>query len=147
MTEEQQQAKCVIYFNNQYPHFRGRLFRTENQTNKNKTAIGLVKGVSDLQFVLSDGRLVPLENKVNYTRHDVLHLERQLIWLSDIKKLSGLAFFFFSYEHFKMIIDLLVRHENTYQLLQNESDITIEYINKLISDNYEKKTVKLNFSF
>ncbi len=147
MTEEQQQSRCVIYFNNQYPHLRGRLFRTENQTNKNKTSLGLIKGVSDLQFVLNDGRLVPLENKVNYTRHDVLHLERQLLWMSDIKKLSGLAFFIFSYEHFKMIIDLLVRHENTYTMLQNESDITLGYINKLKSDNYEKKTVKLNFSF
>lgn len=134
MTEDQLQQKCFLYFHNKYKNLRGRLFRTENKTTVNAKGLGLVKGVSDLQYVLPNGKIVPVELKVNGSRHKVKHLEEQLEWVSDIAKCSGLGFFCFSFDHFKQVIDSLVRFDMCETWLHIESISTIEAIRNIISD-------------
>lgn len=147
MSEDQLQQQCVVYFNNTYKEYRGRLFRTENKTNRNAKGLGLVRGVSDLQFVNDEGRIIPLECKVNGSRHEVLHLAEQLYWSEKIKELSGLAFFFFSFNQFKEIVDKLIDYNNNELWLLTESKMTMDYIHSKVNGavKMNAKTVILNY--
>lgn len=146
-TEAQLQQACVMYFNNTYKHLRGRLFRTENKTTVNAKGLGLVKGVSDLQFILHNGKICPIELKLNGTRHKTKHIEAQFNWIEGIKKLSGIAFFCYSFEHFKEIIDKLVHFNQNQISLEFESEKSISYIQKVLSEAYLKgsDSVLINF--
>jgi hypothetical protein len=138
MNEDQQQQQSVLYFNNKYKHLRGRLFRTENKTTSNAKGLGLVKGVADLQFILDNGCIAPIELKAYGSRHKVKHLQHQLDWLKQVKKLSGHAYFCFSVDEFKELIDRLVFYKENELWLLTESVVTIEHIEKLINKANEK---------
>ncbi len=147
MNEDQLQQQCILYFNNKYKHLRGRLFRTENKTTTNSKGLGLIKGVSDLQFILSDGRIAPIELKVYGSRHKVSHLQQQLDWLKQIKKLSAHAYFCFSTDEFKELIDRLVYPIGNEIWLLTESNITISHVENLIEKANEKgiESVKIEY--
>lgn len=63
------QSEIVVDFNHNYPAFRGRLIAINNNSvNAIKGAIntraGVKKGVSDLCFLLPDGKVIWIELKV-----------------------------------------------------------------------------------
>lgn len=69
-SESQLQAKCYQWFHNTYPEQRKRLFMIHNnpanrvQGNRLR-AMGMVKGVADMEYLTSDGRPVFIEFKID----------------------------------------------------------------------------------
>lgn len=63
------QSECYIWFHNTYPEHRGRLYCVNNNSENaikgalNK-AIGVIKGVSDMHFILPEGRILFIEMKL-----------------------------------------------------------------------------------
>lgn len=62
------QSECYIWFHNTYPEHRGRLYAINNNSHNaikgsfNK-AMGVVSGVSDMHFILPEGRILFIEMK------------------------------------------------------------------------------------
>lgn len=70
MTEQQLQAKCFLWFWNEFPSERGMLFHVDNNSanrivGNQKRSLGVVKGVADFIFFLRDGRSVCIEMKID----------------------------------------------------------------------------------
>lgn len=68
MTEEQLQAKCFLWFWNNYPHERRMVFHVNNNSanaiqGNNKRSQGVTKGVSDFIMILN-GIVVFVEMKL-----------------------------------------------------------------------------------
>jgi hypothetical protein len=144
MTEDQLQQKCVLWFHKEYKSERGMLFRTENKTNRNKKGLGLIKGVSDLNYCSKWGHLIPIEIKVNGSSHKTEHLKNQYDWCKSVQERSGLAFFVFSFEHFMQVMNSLMDHRFNAGFLALESADTLNYIKNLVGMS-STESVKLDY--
>ena len=83
------QSECYIWFHNTYPEHRGRLYAINNNSQNaikgsfNK-AMGVVKGVADMHFILPAGRIAFLEFKAPGGKQS----PDQIKWQETVEKLG-----------------------------------------------------------
>lgn len=92
-TEARLQETCYIWFHNNYPHFRGLLFRIKNEgTNKisgaRDKALGVVPGVADMCLLVPGKSAVFIELKTAEGRQSY----QQKTWQNTIE-LAGFKYF------------------------------------------------------
>jgi hypothetical protein len=108
MTETYLQYQCFTAFTHKYhPEQYGRLISTFQNSNtgrqgKQKKAIGLVAGVSDMLYFPPFGGTIPIEIKVKGTRHDKAHVIHQCEWIISV---HGSGYFALSVDGFMACID------------------------------------------
>jgi hypothetical protein len=84
------QSKIVLDFSQKRPNERGKLFATFSETKNGTegaimTALGLVRGLSDLMYV-DNGELVGIECKAPISSHLCSHILEQCNWLLTVPK-------------------------------------------------------------
>jgi len=131
------QASIVKWFGETYPLDRGRFFSYfANPESKLQGGVmlsmGLVKGISDMLYVDSNGFLHGYECKSLGTYHDVSHLKHQAEWLLSIPKTG---YFVDSLDMFKDIMTNGGKGISPNRVLKNLKDVKT----KTISWNEAKK--------
>lgn len=83
------QSECYIWFHNTYPEHRGRLYAINNNSQNaikgsfNK-AMGVVKGVADMHFIMPKGRIAFLEFKAPGGKQS----DAQWKWMKKVESLG-----------------------------------------------------------
>ena len=82
--EHKLQSQCVLWFSQQFPERRGKLWANFSEQSameaSQKLSLGLVKALPDLMY-LEWGELIGVELKAQGSRHNVKHLREQCQWL------------------------------------------------------------------
>lgn len=103
-SEAKLQAKCVLWYRNEWYKNPRNLWATMNEGRdvNTKRSLGMMEGVSDLLYFdpISE-KLVAIEMKLEGTSHSVPHLIRQAKWIIDVPRIGG---FCDSFEMFQSII-------------------------------------------
>lgn len=138
MSEQRLQSDIVRKFSELYPNRKGQLFHVSNERNNSKQAfiaqsIGIVPGVSDLiYFEYRLGiELKGIELKELNSRHKVDHVKVQLSWAKTLEECGG------EWSLCRTVDEAI----NFIKGEQNQG-LTIEEVEKMISENGNKKTIK-----
>jgi hypothetical protein len=145
MTEDRLQYECVKWFYNTFPNHRGMLFEINNKTVRGayRKGLGLVRGASDLMFLHPKGFVVPIELKVESSRHELAHLIRQYNWLEQTRLRGGVPFICTKLEDFIEIIDLCITFEHKERLTHLSRASMDRIKNIILNTPKEQKTVKI----
>lgn len=109
MTELQLQAACTQWFWNQYPNERQMLHNNDNNSHNSiegarKKAIGVVKGVSDLELILPGGNVVFIELKLPGEKQK----PEQITFEQKVRERGHLYVIIFSFVEFQEFIKTLI---------------------------------------
>ncbi len=104
-TEERMQADCFKWFDNEFPEER-RMLHCNNNNSSNKLegnkakAVGVIRGVADLELVCWGGRTIYIELKLpNKTQS-----EEQIDFMDKVRARGHMYIIIYSFEDFKLFI-------------------------------------------
>ena len=103
--EAKLQARCFLWHWNEYPEDRRMLFHIDNNSynriiGAQKKALGVVRGPSDLCYVIDAGHVVWLECKFG----DGVQSEEQKEWERKVTQRGHIYILFRTFEEFQKII-------------------------------------------
>jgi hypothetical protein len=113
-----------MWFSQQYPQHRGLLFEVNNDSysakhGTNRTAMGRVKGVSDLMLIEPiAATTIGIELKAPESRHDKNHIETQLNWGKKIIESGGFYFMLSELDTLKMVATWIMENTHTEELME-----------------------------
>lgn len=106
MTEQQLQVKCVMWFDQAFPEERQMLHCNDNNSydqkeGNKKKAMGVKQGVSDLELVIYNGKVIWIELKLPGERQT----EEQIRFEIRVTRRGHIYEIIYSFEEFKNLIN------------------------------------------
>lgn len=137
MTEDKLQFECVTWFHNTHNAERGYLFEINNKTNKgsHRKGLGLVKGASDLFYIMPDSLPLAIELKTHGKSWRIQHIQDQVHFIRKMQNRDGNGAFVFTKEQFDTLIYHVMNHTG-------ELNSYCDTLNKYVVDRLQKAIEK-----